>query len=68
MKKIKFLFLAALFTVTAICSNAGAVREVTADTAISLNETISSFETLEEYYTFRFGNRFGKVDVNTDKT
>ena len=69
MKKIKSLLLASLLTATSLLGGVGiAQKEVVADTGISLNETISSFETLEEYYTFKFGGRFGKVNVNTDKT
>lgn len=65
MKKWKFLALAGLLTATSVCAG-NSVAVVTAETQ-PLTETISSFETVEEYYTFRYDNRFGKVNVNTDK-
>ena len=67
MKKMKSLLLAGLLTATSLLGGvAFSKSEVTAD--VKLNEKISSFETLEEYYTFQFGGRFGKVNVNEDKT
>lgn len=66
MKKIKSLLLAGLLTATSLLGGTAISKvEVIAD--VKLNEKISSFETVEEYYTFEFGGRFGKVNVNTDK-
>lgn len=68
MKRVKTLLLANMMATTFLLGGVGLkTNEVfAADTNVSLNKKISSFETLDEYYTFQYGGRFGKVDVNKD--
>ncbi len=66
MRRIKQLFLASLLVLSPLFSGT-TVKKVNATENLRVNQQISSFENLEEYYTFQFGNRFGRVDINTDE-
>lgn len=66
MRRIKQLFLASLLVLSPLFSGT-TVKKVNATENLRVNQQITSFETLEEYYTFQFGNRFGKVSLNSNK-